>query len=138
MWPIKPNFVCLSVRSLSFCSLKSISQMDRQHRAFLTYFQLFWNRLETSLFWHLAVKVLINIKRCSFFQHQCQLDICDSLRQLLSRMRGNQLPVSAKNFGMKKLLIKYGWNWQSYQSSLHSFYVLTIWVCNFLAKGFWR
>jgi hypothetical protein len=26
----------------------------------------------------------------------------------------------------------------SYQSSLHSFYVLTIWVCNFLAKGFWR
>jgi hypothetical protein len=24
-----------------------------------------------------------------------------------------------------------------YESSLHSFYVLTIWVCNFLAKGFW-
>ncbi len=44
----------------------------------------------------------------------------------------------AKNFGMQKLLIKYWWNWQSYQSSLRSFYVLTIWVCNFLAKGFWR
>ncbi len=26
----------------------------------------------------------------------------------------------------------------SYQSSLRTFYVLTIWVCNFLAKGFWR
>jgi hypothetical protein len=25
-----------------------------------------------------------------------------------------------------------------YKSFLHSFYVLTIWVCNFLAKGFWR
>jgi len=26
----------------------------------------------------------------------------------------------------------------SYESFLRSFYVLTIWVCNFLAKGFWR
>jgi hypothetical protein len=26
----------------------------------------------------------------------------------------------------------------SYQSSLRRFYVLTIWVCNFVAKGFWR
>jgi hypothetical protein len=26
----------------------------------------------------------------------------------------------------------------SYQSSLRTFYVLTIWVCNFLAKGFWH
>ncbi len=26
----------------------------------------------------------------------------------------------------------------SYQSSLRSFYVLTIWVCNFMAEGFWR
>jgi hypothetical protein len=26
----------------------------------------------------------------------------------------------------------------SYESFLCSFYVLTIWVCNFLAEGFWR
>ncbi len=39
---------------------------------------------------------------------------------------------------MKKLLGKYSWNWHSYQCSLRSFYVLKIWVCNFLAKGFWR
>jgi hypothetical protein len=26
----------------------------------------------------------------------------------------------------------------SYESFLCSFYVLTIWVCNFLAKGFWQ
>jgi hypothetical protein len=26
----------------------------------------------------------------------------------------------------------------SYQSPLRSFYVLTIWVCNFVAEGFWR
>jgi hypothetical protein len=26
----------------------------------------------------------------------------------------------------------------SYESFLRSFYVLKIWVCNFLAKGFWR
>jgi hypothetical protein len=25
-----------------------------------------------------------------------------------------------------------------YESFLRSFYVLTIWVCNFLAKGFWQ
>jgi len=25
-----------------------------------------------------------------------------------------------------------------YKSSLRSFYVLTIWICNFLAKGFWH
>jgi hypothetical protein len=25
----------------------------------------------------------------------------------------------------------------SYQSSLRTFYLLTIWICNFLAKGFW-
>jgi hypothetical protein len=25
-----------------------------------------------------------------------------------------------------------------YRSFLHSLYALTIWVCNFLAKGFWR
>jgi hypothetical protein len=26
----------------------------------------------------------------------------------------------------------------SYESFLRHFYVVTIWVCNFLAKGFWR
>ena len=26
----------------------------------------------------------------------------------------------------------------TYQSALRAFYVLKIWVCNFLAKGFWR
>jgi hypothetical protein len=26
----------------------------------------------------------------------------------------------------------------SYKGFLRSFYVLTIWVCNFLVKGFWR
>jgi hypothetical protein len=26
----------------------------------------------------------------------------------------------------------------SYQSSLRTFYVLKIWVCNFLVKGIWR
>jgi hypothetical protein len=26
----------------------------------------------------------------------------------------------------------------SYESFLRSFYVLTIWACNFLEKGFWR
>jgi hypothetical protein len=48
------------------------------------------------------------------------------------------LKSCAKNFGMT---VNFNNTLQaafSYQSSLRTIYVLTIWVCNFLAKGFWR
>ncbi len=42
-------------------------------------------------------------------------------------LRGNQLPVCTANILQAAF---------SYESFLRSFSVLTIWVCNFLAKGF--
>ncbi len=46
--------------------------------------------------------------------------------------------VKAVNFGMTVNFTNILQAAFSNQSSLLSFYVLTIWVCNFLAKGFWR
>jgi hypothetical protein len=44
----------------------------------------------------------------------------------------------AKNFGMTVIFTYILQAAFSYQSYLCTFYVLTIWFCNFLAKGIWR
>jgi hypothetical protein len=48
------------------------------------------------------------------------------------------LKAVQKNFGMTVNFTSILQAAFYYQSSLRTFYVLTIWVCNFLAKGFWR
>jgi hypothetical protein len=48
------------------------------------------------------------------------------------------LKSCAKNFGMSVNFTNILRAAISYQSCLRTFNVLTIWVCNFLAKGFWH
>jgi hypothetical protein len=76
--------------------------------------------------------------RCQFHQHFMSSFCTTILLANNYKPKLQALKNCAKNFGMTVNFTNILPAAFSYQSSLHTFHVLTSWICNFLAKGFWR
>ncbi len=87
---------------------------------------------------HMFIVPAIEVPRCQFHQHFMSSFCAKILSPKSYKPKLLALKSCAKNFGMTVNFTNILQAAFSYQSSLCTFYVLTSWVCNFLAKGFGR